>query len=142
MTDACDPETFDAALHDPNACTRNGGEKFSQFIAELQQTTVAGAWHFAPPEMTAMTGATLDAVNRGGETHTFTRVAAFGGGIVPSLNVLSHNAVPAAECTTLEADDFIAPGHTYQQMVGSADTQLFQCCIHPWMRTVVHAQHG
>ena len=142
MMDACEPASFDAALNDPNACSRNGGVRFDQFIAELQRNGTAGAWHFAPPEMSAPAGATIDAVNRGGETHTFTHVAAFGGGIVPVLNALSHNPVPAPECTMLEGDDFVAPGHVYQEMIGSADTELFQCCIHPWMRTVVHVQHG
>jgi hypothetical protein len=142
MMDACDRATFDVALGDPNACLRTEGVTFAEFIAELQRSGAAGAWHFAPPTMDAMAGATLDAVNRGGEMHTFTRVAAFGGGIVPSLNALSHNPVPAPECTMLEADDFVAPGGSYQAMVGSGDTELYQCCIHPWMRTVVHVHRG
>jgi len=37
----------------------------------------------------------LLAVNRGGEVHTFTHVAAFGGGIVLPLNELSHNPTVA-----------------------------------------------
>jgi hypothetical protein len=44
----------------------------------------------------------------------------------------------ATECTKLEDDDFVPPGGTYEEKVGSEGTQLFQCCIHPWMRTVIH----
>ena len=79
----------------------------------------------------------LVAVNRGGEVHTLTRVAKFGGGIVPPLNELSHNPVVAPECTTLEPDDFVAPGGTYRQQIDATGPLLFQCCIHPWMRLTV-----
>jgi hypothetical protein len=75
---------------------------------------------------------------RGGEIHTFTRVAAFGGGIVPFLNGLSGTPVVAPECTALEPDDFVAPAATYEEEVQAGSTQRFQCCIHPWMRTTVH----
>jgi hypothetical protein len=79
-------------------------------------------------------------VNRGGEVHTFTHVAAFGGGIIPPLNALSGNPVPAPECLALEPDDFVAPGNTYQEQIEGSGTQLFQCCIHPWMRMTVRAE--
>ncbi|HVQ47843.1 MAG TPA: hypothetical protein VMS62_13535 [Gemmatimonadales bacterium] len=138
MMDACDPTTFDANV-EPGTCVgRHGGVKFDQFIAELTLTQKAGAWHFAPPNTTAREGQTLVATNNGGEIHTFTRVSQFGGGLVPDLNRLSGNLQVATECTKLDDDDFVPPGGTYEEEVGSEDTQLFECCIHPWMRTVVH----
>jgi hypothetical protein len=138
MMDACDPTTFDANV-EPGTCVgRHGGVKFDQFIAELTLTQKAGAWHFAPPNTTAREGQTLLATNNGGEIHTFTRVNQFGGGVVPDLNRLSGNLEVAPECTQLEDDDFVPPGGTYEEKVGSEGTQLFECCIHPWMRTVVH----
>lgn len=138
MMDACDPTTFDANV-EPGTCVgRHGGVKFDQFIAELIQTQKAGAWHFAPPNTTAREGQTLLATNNGGEIHTFTRVNQFGGGVVPDLNRLSGNLEVAPECTKLDDDDFVPPGGTYEEKVGSEGTQLFECCIHPWMRTVVH----
>lgn len=70
-----------------------------------------------------------------------TRVAAFGGGIVPLLNELSGNLTVAPECTQLDPDDFVEPGGTYTAPIDASGTLLFQCCIHPWMRTVVHATH-
>jgi hypothetical protein len=66
--------------------------------------------------------------------HTFTEVAAFGGGIVPNLNQLAGTPTMAPECGALEGDDFVAPGTTYRETVHEAGTVKFQCCIHPWMR--------
>lgn len=140
MMDACDPTTFDAALHDPNACLRNGGMKFSEFIAQLQKHHEVGAWHFAPPMLNVEEGATLTAINRGGETHTFTEVEHFGGGIVPVLNQLSGNTTPASECLALEPDDFVPPGGTYTVTEEEAGVEHYQCCIHPWMRTTVRVR--
>jgi plastocyanin len=140
MMDACDSASFDAGTGDPNACTRSHGVKFDKFIAELQRNGFAGAWHFAPPEMTTRVGETLVAVNRGGEVHTFTKVAQFGGGIVPVLNQLSGNLVPAPECLALQPADFVAPGGSERDdAISAPGTSLYECCIHPWMRTVVHA---
>ena len=62
------------------------------------------------------------------------------GGIVPLLNDLSGNPVPAPECLRLEADDFIPPSGTYTDTVETPGTELYQCCIHPWMRATVHVR--
>jgi hypothetical protein len=141
MMDACDSATFAVGTGDPAGCTRKHGVPFDKFIAQLQRTGSAGAWHNAPPVMTARVGETLVAVNRGGEVHTFTKVAQFGGGIVPILNQLSGNLVPAPECLALQPADFIAPGAADRDdTISAPGTTLYECCIHPWMRTVVHAR--
>ena len=139
MHDACDPDTFDAAVG-PGTCTRSGGVQFSQFIAELTRNGFAGAWHFAPPTAKVEVGQSFVAVNRGGEVHTFTEVDQFGGGIVPVLNQLAHVPVVAPECTALESDDFVAPGGTYHETVDHGGDLKFQCCIHPWMRLEARAR--
>jgi hypothetical protein len=72
--------------------------------------------------------------------HTFTEVEHFGGGIVPQLNALSGNPAPAAECLQLKPDDFVPAGGTHRDDVTEMGTELYQCCIHPWMRTVVHVR--
>jgi hypothetical protein len=76
------------------------------------------------------------ATNKGGEVHTFTEVAEFGGGLVPLLNQLSHVPEVAPECTlaALDPDDFVPPGGTYRERVSHSGNLKFQCCIHPWMR--------
>jgi len=133
MKDACDPESFNAAVG-PGTCVRNGGVLFGEFIALLTKHHSVGAWHFGPPQTDARVGDTFVAVNNGGEVHTFTEVDAFGGGIVPPLNFLSGNPVPAPECLTLDDEDFVPPGATYREPLGETGTKKFQCCIHPWMR--------
>lgn len=141
MKDACDPATFNVPPGPgPGTCAPHHGPTvtFANFIAELQATAVAAQWKNAPPALDADRLSTITAVNRGGEMHTFTRVANFGGGIVPELNTLSHNDTVAPECNELGNDDFVLPGGTYQATLQAHDKRVkFQCCIHPWMRTVV-----
>jgi plastocyanin len=140
MMDACDPTTFDAAQNDPNFCLRNGGVTFQNFLAQLQKHQRAGAWHFAPPSLNVSEGSTVTAINRGGEVHTFTGVAHFGGGIVPLLNQLTGNPTPAPECQALTPGDLVAPGGRFTVTESVAGVHIYQCCIHPWMRTTVHVR--
>lgn len=131
MLDACDPVSFNA-VNVP--CAREGGVTFDQFIAGLRRLGFFGPWSFTPSTATVEVGQTFVATNRGGETHTFTQVADFGGGIVPLLNELAHAPNVAPECAALEADDFVPPGGTYSDVVDHSGSVKFQCCIHPWMR--------
>lgn len=133
MQDACDPETFNAVLG-PGTCVRSGGVTFDRFLDELRRFGSIGPWRNAPSTAHVEAGQTFVAVNRGGETHTFTRVAEFGGGVVPLLNDLAHVPNVAPECTSLESDDFVPPGGTYREAVERTGTLKFQCCIHPWMK--------
>ena len=140
--DSCDPATFNAIFNDPTICTRQGHVTFDRFIAELTRTQQAAQWHFAPKNIEIDPGSDVFAFNKGGEVHTFTRVAQFGGGILPLLNDLSGNPTVAPECTALEEDDFVAPGATYTAELTTDQVQHFQCCIHPWMRAEVHLKHS
>ena len=79
----------------------------------------------------------MQARNIGGEAHTFTEVDDFGGGIVPVLNDLSGNPVPAPECVQLGPADFIPPGGVSAPDVEEPGVHHYQCCIHPWMRADV-----
>ena len=139
MRDACDGPSFTAALHDPNACVRNGGVTFEQFIAQLQSMGRAPAWRFAPDRLSLAAGGTIEAYNGGGEFHTFTEVAAFGGGCVQPLNdVLGLTPVPeCANAGTLFATTGAAPGAEVETGQLSPGTHRFECLIHPWMRATV-----
>jgi len=141
MYDDCDPATFNAVLGD-GACVGKGHTTFAEFIEELEETQDAHAWRNQPSAMHINTGRPTFIENRGGEVHTFTPVANFGGGFVAELNGISGNPVPAPECLNFGAIVFIPAGATETgPTAGSADLPVgvkrFQCCIHPWMRTVI-----
>lgn len=140
MMDACDGPSFAQNGVD---CARAHGVSFNDLFAQVANNGFAGAWHNAPSQMDAKVGLTLIAVNNGGEVHTFTRVAHFGGGIVPEINGLL-NLQPTPECLAellpQNADDFIPPGGEDTDDVVRPGTNLFQCCIHPWMHTVVNGK--
>jgi hypothetical protein len=141
MYDDCEPTTFNAVLGD-GACIGNGHTTFDEFIAELEATQDAHGWRNQPSAMHVNVGRPTLIENRGGEVHTFTPVANFGGGFIPELNGISGNPVPAPECLNFGAIVFIPAGASEDgPTAGSSDlpvgTTRFQCCIHPWMRTVV-----
>lgn len=142
VRDDCDPATFNSG---PPAgpglgtiCDENfdGDTTFTEFIDEVTAEQSAEKWRFNPDKLDEPR--TLVPRNRGGETHTFTKVAAFGGGIIPLLNNLSGNPNPAAEC--LDAAKFNAsaiPAGGSLDPIAAKSGDKFQCCIHPWMRTTV-----
>jgi len=143
MWDNCDPKTFNAA-NAPCSPGEHGTEKFAIFVGELTADQVAGAWRFGSRAYTIASGNTTALDNRGGETHTFTTVAKFGGGFVPVLNQLSGNPVPAPECLQAPSASNIFVeaatveiGPTAGSVVLPVGSTKVQCCIHPWMRTVI-----
>src|SRR5207302_9505075 len=81
MTDDCDPATFNAAIG-PGTCRGDGDTTFAQFLKQLSPKHVPEVWAFDPSRATAKAGQTIVAKNVGGETHTFTCVTEFGGGVV------------------------------------------------------------
>ena len=133
MMDACDPETFNAAIG-PGTCTRSGGITFANFLDLLGKHHSVGPWHFAPTNVTMRVGQTLVAINQGGEEHTFTEVDEFGGGVVPVLNQLAGLTSVAPECG---ASTRIAPGASSSEEEDEEGVEKYQCCIHPWMRAEV-----
>lgn len=136
MLDACDPDTFNAPPLEPGTCVRAGGVTFPQFIAELTRLGFIGPWRFSPSTSNVEAGQTFVAINKGGEVHTFTEVATFGGGRVPVLNELAGVPDIAPECAALQPgdDDFVPAGGTFREAIERTGNLKFQCCIHPWMR--------
>jgi hypothetical protein len=144
LLDDCEPVSFNAVLGD-GACIGNGHTTFDEFIAELAATQDAHKWRNQPINMLLNVGRPTLIENVGGEVHTFTPVAEFGGGFIPDLNGISGNPVPAPECLNFSALTFIPAGATEEgPTAGSSDLPVgshkFQCCIHPWMRTVIEVQ--
>ena len=144
LLDDCDPVTFNQVLGD-GACVGNGHTTFDQFIAELLATQDAHKWRNQPSQMLLNVGRPLLIENVGGEDHTFTEVAEFGGGFVDQLNGISGNPIPAPECLNFADIVIIEQGQSLNgPTAGTSDLPVgshkFQCCIHPWMRTVVEVQ--
>jgi hypothetical protein len=138
--DACDGPSFNEVIG-PGTCERGGGVKFDAFIGQLIAMGEAPAWRFAPEAMTLADGGSIDAYNRGGEFHTFTEVAAFGGGCVPELNaVLGLTPVPECGVPGIFGTTGIAPGDELEGEPLGSGTHLFECLIHPWMRTTVSVE--
>jgi hypothetical protein len=139
VMDACDGPSFNAVIG-PGTCARPNGVNFNEFVAQLTAHQSAGAWHNAPAQTDAWVGDALIAVNKGGEVHTFTKVAQFGGGIVPFLNQLAGTPNVVPECLNLPPSEFMLPGGTDQETLDATGDIKFQCCIHPWMTTTVRVK--
>jgi plastocyanin len=143
--DECDPTTFNAVLG-PDFCKNVALAlvfPFATTFADLFAKAAAGApdpsWDFEPDRLTIKKGTALIVVDQGGEPHTFTEVAKFGGGFVAGLNG-GEAAVP--ECAAGFKDVGVArtrilQGSQLQVTDLSKGKHLFQCCIHPWMRVTV-----
>jgi hypothetical protein len=144
MVDDCDPATFNAAIG-PGTCRGDGETTFQAFIAELTATKVAEDWAFVPSRATVKRNQTVVSSNVGGETHSFTCVTAFGGGVVPILNQLSGNNTPAVPCANENVPASFVPSGgsrtvSLSQFTPSNGAFMFQCFIHPWMRTTLRVR--
>src|SRR5436305_15323557 len=115
-----------------------GSTKRWTFNIRCDATQRVATWQYGIANRTIRVGQRLTETNDGSEMHTFTEVAQFGGGIVPSLNQASGNPVEAPECQQLVAGDFLVSGATHTGDVETTATiDKYQCCIHPWMRATV-----
>jgi hypothetical protein len=137
IQDQCDSASFNAAIG-AGTCRKQGSVTFTEFNDELAATQQVAGWRFVPPALRIQVGQRIIAVNDGGEEHTFTEVAAFGGGIVPQLNTASGYLTPAPECLQLTSVDRIPAGaRSTTDEARTVGTEHYQCCIHPWMRANV-----
>ena len=142
--DECDPATFNAVL--PDFCKNvtlapvfHFATTFADLFAEAARGAPDPGWDFEPDSVTIKKGTPLIVVNQGGEPHTFTEVAKFGGGFVPPLNGVEATA---RECAGGFKDVSVARTRILQgsqlQVTGlSKGKHHFECCIHPWMRVTV-----
>jgi hypothetical protein len=150
IKDACDQATFNAQVG-PGTCIGNGAITFGHFLDEVTRLQRAPQWQFVPSQRHVSVDQTLEATNVGGETHTFTEVDKFGGGIVPFLNGPSGMTTLAPECTDGTPDgsglltpaagflaSVVPPGQTLRDSEDAVGhTFLYQCCIHPWMHAMI-----
>jgi plastocyanin len=140
ILDACDPATFNAAIGEGTCIDVGGTVTFSEFISPAVLPEGHPGWTNQPSYLQIKPGGRVKITNKGGETHTFTKVAAFGGGLIPLLNLTESPLAP--ECVGAggapnPALVFIPPGGKHEVKGLSVGTHLFECCIHPWMRAAV-----
>lgn len=137
--DNCDPSDkgFDAS----GGCKLEKGDVTLEEFNKLVPQGGHPSWHFEPSYITIKEGQTLKVKNRGGRTHTFTEVEEFGGGFIAPLNAAVVTP-PAPECQKKEVTDAstIPPGGMLKIKEDEAGLELYQCCIHPWMRVAVRVR--
>ena len=146
LVDNCDPVTFTAAFG-PGVCVSTPHKldtPFAEFFALLSSPLSAAvvghpAWRFDPGYVSIRAGQTVFATNTGGEGHTFTEVAAYGGGFVP-FPPLNFGLATAPACVPPPGTTIVAPGQTSRITGLAPGVHKFQCCIHPWMRAVVDVE--
>jgi plastocyanin len=146
LQDRCDQASFDAVVG-PGTCAPviDDPVTFAEFAAELNPVDFGhDKWRFSAEHLDVRPGATIHLRNDGGEFHTFSRVAAFGGGCVPPLNI-PLGLTTAPECEAVGANG--APAWLAAVLVPGASrdvsaptqpgTYNYMCLIHSWMRTTV-----
>jgi len=139
--DECDPTTFNLNIG-ADFCKNvalGSATTFDALFAEAKAKNPDPAWDFEPDKVTIKKGTPLIVVDQGGEPHTFTEVAKFGGGFIGDLNG-GQATVP--ECAggfknLAVARTRILQGSQLQVTGLSEGEHLFECCIHPWMRVTV-----
>jgi len=142
--DECDPITFNLPSNAGPGFCKNVAVGYSVTFSKLFADAASGnpdklKWDFEPDNLTVDEGTPIIAVNQGGEPHTFTEVAQFGGGFIPPLN---HGEAAAPECalgfsSVAVARTRILQGSQLQFTGLSKGEHRFQRCIHPWMRMTV-----
>lgn len=147
VEDDCHARSFNRAVG-PGTCVGGGQTRFAEAIAQLREDGAAGKWRLAPDRFTAAAGDSLRVRGTGGEFHTFTPVARFGGGCVPFLNRILGLA-PVAECADLVrlpdgtraprgfVETGVPPGGRLAVRDLRPGRHRFQCLVHPWMHSTV-----
>jgi plastocyanin len=143
--DECDPTTFNRALG-PDFCknvTLGAFTTLSDLFAQAAAGHPDPKWDFEPDTLKVKEGTPLSVVDQGGEPHTFTEVAKFGGGFITGLNAPGEDTVP--ECVggfsnVAVAKTRILQGSSVKVAELSKGEHRFQCCIHPWMRVKVEVK--
>ena len=145
--DACDPATFP-----PGVCDRTDNSGGVVSFPELVDVLIAKgshpAWRFTKDDVTVKQGTPVIAeFGRGGEVHTFTDVTDTGPvpGCIPEINELLGfpKGTVAQLCNDLGglggvlARDGLFPGVPKTIDTSTPGTRLFQCMLHPWMKTTL-----
>src|ERR1700730_10945473 len=145
--DECDPVTFNPALgadfcKNVALAALGYATTLSELFAEAGNGAPDPGWDFEPDTVKIKEGTILTVVDQGGEPHTFTEVAKFGGGFIADLN---HGEATVPECAggfknVAVAKTRILQGSHIEVTGLSKGEHRFECCIHPWMRVTVEVK--
>jgi hypothetical protein len=148
--DECEPSSFNADPKlggiGPDFCKNvalGAQTSLSELLTGASQGHPDPKWDFEPDTLKVEEGTILSVVDQGGEPHTFTEVAKFGGGFIDALNAPGEDTAP--ECSggfsnVAVAKTRILQGSTSLVTGLSKGHHHFQCCIHPWMRVDVEVK--
>jgi plastocyanin len=127
MLDDCDPSNTW-----PGGCTLAGGiVTFAQFQAALPLGHPS--WRNQPSYLRVTAGKDIHISNDGGRPHTFTRVAAYGGGIVPAANRPDQAVAPECLNPATRLPTLLAGGGSMRIEDLEPGIHKYMCCFHPWM---------
>jgi plastocyanin len=137
MLDDCDRN--DPLWNEVGGCTKKGNVTVAEFDEELDSPladAVVGhqAWRNDPSYLVIKKGTDVRVKNAGGRPHTFTKVAEFGGGVVPPLN---EGLDFSPECAGLVE---VLPGGKTKVSDLAVGNHRFICCFHPWMRALIKVE--
>jgi hypothetical protein len=151
--DACDEASFNAA---GIPCHRIDGSgkrvTLDDLFARVVKDKAHGAWRFHSDDVKVKAGEPVQVrLGRGGEFHTFTKVARFGPGCVDVLNAPIFGSPDLGpECAPVDTpggpvpapfvfDGIPTDGSTVQIPAAklTRGTNRFECMIHPWMKAKV-----
>ncbi|HSA57039.1 MAG TPA: hypothetical protein VLE53_15105 [Gemmatimonadaceae bacterium] len=142
ILDDCDAD--DLAWAATGGCVLRGGAvpeaEFGAFLVSPLAAAVVGhpGWRNEPSYLRVTAGRSVQVRNQGGRAHTFTPVAAFGGGFVPPLN---FGLTAAPECVPpTGTPQIVPPGGRLELENLAPGNHRFQCCLHPWMRALVKVE--
>lgn len=146
VRDSCTP-SFNIFFGDPTICQQTDGKvDIFAFLDYLSKHFSHPLWRFDPQSFNLPVGKHVELQNLGGEFHTWTEVANFGGGIFPELNFGQPTVPECGSPGTLAPETINNVYLAYQDFESGATagtsslpagTHKFMCCIHPWMQTVV-----
>ena len=142
MRDDCDPR--DPAWNMVGGCALTRGDvTLAEFAGENDSPLAAAvvghqAWRNDPSYLEIHRGTSVRVRNEGGRIHTFTKVAAFGGGIAPNP-ALNEGLTTAPECL---ASVNVLPEGTTNVSGLAVGNHRFMCCFHPWMRALIKVKQS
>jgi len=156
IKDDCDAASFNAfgnSVGLGNLCAGQGDTTFADFIAQVTAHRPPHKWRFDRKKFNLKAGGKISVVNKGGEFHTFTEVAHFGGGCFKALNdLLGLTPVPECGGVIIDPPNALTPpaafgtsgvaplGGTLTVTGLSPGIHRFECLIHPWMRSTVRVR--